>query len=68
MHDVFPDANHFAWQRGYGAFTVSASNVPAVQRYIAEQEVHHKGRTFEDEFTALLVKNGVDFDAKYLWT
>lgn len=68
MHDVFPEAADFSWQRGYGAFTVSASSVPTVRRYIAEQEIHHGKRTFEDEFTALLVKNGIDFDPKYLWT
>ena len=68
MHDIFPDAADFAWQRGYGAFTVSSSQIPAVQKYIAEQKLHHAGQTFEDEFVSLLKKNQIDFDSKYLWT
>lgn len=68
MHDVFPDAGDFAWQRGYGAFTVSASQVAAVQKYIADQKIHHGTLSFEDEFVGLLRKNEVDFDAKYLWS
>lgn len=68
MHDVFPDARDFSWQRGYGAFTVSTSQIAGVAKYIAEQEVHHGNRTFEEEFISLLEKNEIDFDAKYLWT
>ena len=41
MHKVFPDAKDFSWQNGYGAFTVSASQIKAVQKYIANQEEHH---------------------------
>lgn len=68
MHDVFPDAANFAWQRGYGAFTVSASQIPSVQRYIADQKLHHQKRTFEEEFVELLIKNDVEFEEKYLWS
>lgn len=58
----------FAWQKGYGSFSVSASNVPTVIRYIENQERHHKKMTFEDEFIALLKKHGVEFDPKIcLW-
>jgi putative transposase len=67
MHDVFPDAKGFAWQHGYGAFTVSASQVPAVSNYIANQERHHKTRSFRDEFIEILTKNEIEFDEKYLW-
>jgi len=66
MHEVFPEASNFAWQRGYGAFTVSASQVEKVQRYIAEQEIHHAKRDFRDEFVELLVKNRIEFDERYL--
>jgi putative transposase len=66
MNDVFPERGNFAWQRGYGAFTVSASQVEKVQHYIAEQEIHHAKRDFRDEFVELLAKNGVEFDEKYL--
>jgi putative transposase len=66
MHDVFPEMQNFAWQRGYGAFTISASQVEKVRRYIAEQEMHHSKFDFRDEFVELLVRNGVEFDERYL--
>lgn len=57
----------FAWQRGYGAFTVSESQVASVRQYIRDQETHHKKRTFQDEFVAMLKKHRIDFDERYLW-
>ena len=61
------DAGHdLAWQQGYGAFSVSASIVPAVLRYIRNQEAHHKNVGFDAEFLALLRKHGIAFDAKYV--
>ena len=68
MHDVFPDAADFSWQNGYGAFTVSSSQIDGVRQYIANQEIHHAKISFEDEFIVLLEKNGIEFDRKYLWT
>jgi putative transposase len=56
----------FAWQRGFGAFSVSASNMPAVIRYIQTQETHHKKMTFDEEFVALLKKHGMEFDPRYV--
>ena len=47
------------WQQGYGVFSVSASNMDAVRRYIQNQEEHHKRYSFEEEFMALLVKSGI---------
>jgi|SRR6266478_7277277 len=44
----------FAWQTGYGVFSVSESSVPAVTKYIADQEAHHKRHSFKDEFRAFL--------------
>ena len=52
--------NHFEWQKGYGAFTVSQSQVPAVRRYIQQQEEHHKKQTFKDEFLALLNRHNIN--------
>ena len=52
----------FAWQTGYGAFSVSASNQKAVREYIEHQPEHHARRSFEDEFVALLDKSGVKYD------
>jgi REP-associated tyrosine transposase len=57
-------AEGFEWQEGYGAFTVSASKVPEVQRYIMNQERHHRKATFREEFMGLLRKHGVEFDPK----
>ena len=57
----------FAWQQGYGAFSVSSSNVPAVVQYIRNQQTHHKKRGFEEEFVALLKKHGVAFDPKFVF-
>jgi putative transposase len=58
---------NFAWQRGFGAFSVSASNVIAVTRYIRTQEAHHKKLSFEQEFVAFLKKHGVEFDPRYVF-
>jgi len=58
---------NFAWQNGYGAFSVSESNVPAVARYIATQEDHHKNLTFQQEYIAFLKKNKVAYDERYIW-
>jgi len=58
----------FAWQTGYGVFSVSESNVPAVTKYIAKQEEHHKNRSFQEEFVAFLNKNNISYDEKYIWS
>ncbi|MGE5302619.1 MAG: IS200/IS605 family transposase [Alphaproteobacteria bacterium] len=57
----------FGWQVGYGAFSVSRSNIPAVIRYIQNQERHHRKMTFEEEFVALLKKHGIEYDPKYVF-
>jgi putative transposase len=57
----------FAWQTGYAVFSVSESSVPAVTRYIAGQEEHHKTRSFQEEFVAFLKKNHVGYDERYIW-
>ena len=56
----------FAWQQGFAVFTVSQSQVDAVARYIRNQEEHHAKRDFASEFIALLEKNGVVYDPKYV--
>jgi len=50
----------FAWQKGYGAFSVSASNVESVRRYIESQREHHRKRDFRQEYLALLEKHGIE--------
>ncbi|SRR5579884_3746415 len=57
----------FAWQKGYGAFSVSASNISAVVRYIKSQERHHRKMSFEQEFIAFLEKHGVEYDSQYVF-
>ena len=66
MHDVFPDLDKFSWQRGYGAFTVSQSNVREVRRYIANQKEHHKKVTFRDEFIQFMKANQIEYDELYV--
>jgi len=57
----------FTWQSGYAAFSVSASIVPIVVRYIQNQEAHHRKMDFDAEFLALLKKHGVEFDPKFVF-
>jgi putative transposase len=52
----------FEWRKGYGVFSVSPSMLPTVTAYIEHQKEHHRARTFEDEFLALLRKSGVSID------
>jgi REP element-mobilizing transposase RayT len=66
MHNVFPELKDFSWQRGYGAFTVSASQVAPVRDYIARQKEHHQRESFRDEFIGFLKANGIPFDERYL--
>ncbi len=66
MHDVFPSLKNFSWQRGYGAFTVSQSNVEAVRRYIARQKEHHCKISFRDEFVQFLRENGIEYDERFI--
>jgi REP element-mobilizing transposase RayT len=58
---------NFAWQPGYGAFTVSVSNCAAVREYIANQIEHHRTRTFQEEYVTFLNKHDVAYEEKYLW-
>ncbi len=57
----------FFWQGGYGAFSVSQSNVEQVRAYVASQEKHHRKVSFQDEFRALCRKHGVEIDERYVW-
>jgi putative transposase len=66
MHDVFPSLKNFSWQRGYGAFTVSQSNVEEVRNYIARQKDHHRRVSFRDEFIQFLMANGIEYDERFL--
>jgi REP element-mobilizing transposase RayT len=57
----------FFWQRGYGAFSVSPSQLESALKYVDEQQEHHRTRTFQEEYRELLRKHGVDFDERFVW-
>jgi REP element-mobilizing transposase RayT len=57
----------FAWQTGYGAFSVSQSNVPAVVKYIRNQDQHHRKVSFQEGFVAFLKRHGIAYDERYIW-
>ena len=57
----------FAWQRGYGCFSVGKSQAEALVQYIASQAEHHQKISFQDELREILRKYGVAFDERYLW-
>jgi len=62
-----PTFSGFAWQAGYAAFAVSESNVPSVRHYIAQQEEHHRQRSFQEEYAAILQRHGMAYDERYVW-
>ena len=67
VHEQWPTRSKFAWQTGYGAFSVSKSNAAAVTKYIADQEKHHRRKTFQEEFLEYLKKHEIAYDERYIW-
>src|SRR6202162_2819910 len=67
IHQTFPNLRNFAWQQGYGAFSVGVSQVQETVHYIEQQLEHHRTRTFQEEYLVFLKKHGAHFDEKYLW-
>lgn len=61
------DLHDFAWQRGYGVFSVSPKDTDALLAYIDNQIEHHKTHTFQDEYRGFLKKYGIHFDERYVW-
>lgn len=61
----FCQSASFAWQDGYGAFTVSESQIDSVKVYVQRQEEHHRTKTFAEEYRAFLERHHVEFDEKY---
>lgn len=57
----------FHWQEGYGAFTISAGHLVKTGEYVMNQEAHHRGTSFQEEYVTLLRKGLVDYDDRYLW-
>jgi putative transposase len=62
-----PTLTGFAWQAGYGAFSLGESGVSAARQYIERQKEHHRVRTFQEEFRAFLKKYRIDYDERYVW-
>lgn len=62
INETWPQRGHFSWQEGYGGFTVSKSNVPEVEAYIARQKEHHQRMDFKTEFLELLRRQRIEFD------
>lgn len=67
IHDTFPEARTFTWQEGYGAFSIGVSAVEDTLAYIRRQEEHHKTRSFEDEFIAMLERHGIEYDPRHIF-
>lgn len=67
LHEEFPDLRSFAWQEGYGAFSVGVSGLHTTTRYINNQKSHHKQTTFKEEFLAFLKRHDLPYDPRYIW-
>jgi putative transposase len=61
------DLQNFSWQSGYGAFSVSESMVQNVRDYIANQQEHHRHKTFQEEYRMFLEKHKIQYDERYVW-
>jgi putative transposase len=66
VHETIGD-KQFQWQDGYGAFSVSASLIKKVKKYIVNQEEHHREKSFQEEYLEFVKLSGVEYDARYLW-
>ena len=67
MKHQTPPVSDFQWQTGYGVFSVSPRDRQAVIEYIANQEEHHRTRTFQEEFLLFLRKYEISYDENHLW-
>ena len=66
IHETIGE-KEFVWQQGYGAFSISPTARDAVKAYLANQEEHHRTKTFQEEYVEFLHKSGVEFDERYVW-
>lgn len=67
VHETFPQFQHFAWQEGYGAFSIGVAQVQRTKRYIEGQAAHHQQVSFEEEFLGFLRRHGIDYDPRHVW-
>jgi putative transposase len=66
VYDTFPDLFAFAWQEGYGAFTLGILQMERTIAYIESQAMHHRKQTFQEEFLAFLKKHHIQYDERYI--
>src|SRR4051794_15610568 len=67
IHDEFSAYAEFNWQDGYGAFSVSPSEIDSVIAYIKNQKEHHRRKSFKEEFLEFLDKSRVEYDPRYVF-
>ena len=67
VHDTFPNRREFAWQEGYGAFSIGKSQVEPTIQYIRTQKEHHRQTTFQEEFLAILARHEIEYDPRFIW-
>ena len=67
LHENILSLKDFAWQEGYGAFSISASQVSEIVAYIAGQEEHHRIKSFQEEYLSFLKEYNVEYDERYVW-
>jgi putative transposase len=67
INDTCGRGRRFAWQEGYGAFAIAASQIERTVLYIKNQKQHHRKMSFEDEYVAFLKRNGVEYDPRYIF-
>lgn len=67
VHETFPNMRAFAWQEGYGAFSIGISQIAVTTAYIQSQTRHHRRKTFQQEFIEFLEKHGIEYDPRYVW-
>jgi len=68
VHETFPMHRHFAWQQGYGAFSINVSRTKDTLAYIHRQDQHHRTKSFEAEFLIFLKAHGIEYDERYIWS
>ncbi len=66
VHETQPDKMEFAWQDGYGAFSVSQSNLDQVKAYISKQDEHHRRKSYQEEFVEFLRRHDIPYDERYV--
>ena len=67
INETFALPHEFAWQEGFGGFTIRRSEIDTTIAYIRGQEEHHRVRSFEEEYLALLEEHHIEYDARYVF-